>query len=62
MSKKINEMESNYAELQNQFKTFSKLPATKKIVDGKTDFNRATESETDIRLNAILALKNKINN
>jgi len=62
MSKKINEMESNYAELQNQFKTFSKLPATKKIVDGKTDFNRATESETDSRLNAILALKNKINN
>lgn len=61
MSAKINQMESQYSELQNQFKDFSKQPAAKKIADGKTDFNKEADS-VDSRLNAILALKNKINN
>ena len=60
MSQKINQMESNYSELQNQFKSFSKSPATKKIADGKTDFNKVSE-EADTRLAAILALRNNKN-
>ena len=62
MSSKINEMESQYSELKNEFNSFKKSPATKKIVDGKTDFNKVAENELDSRLNAILALKHKINN
>ena len=61
MSTKINQMESNYSELQNQFKAFSKQPAAKKIVDGKTDFNKQAESEIDAKINNIFAIRNSIN-
>ena len=61
MSKKINEMESNYAELQNQFKAFSKQPAAKKITDDKTDFNKQEENVVDDKVNKIFALRNSIN-
>ena len=61
MSSKIQQMEGNYAELANQFKSFSKQPATKKIVDGKTDFNKIAENEVDSKLQTIFALRNSIN-
>ena len=61
MSQKINQMESNYSELQNQFKAFSKQPAAKKIVDGKTDFSKSTESDIDNKISTIFALRNSIN-
>ena len=61
MSQKINQMESNYSELQNQFKAFSKQPAAKKIVDGKTDFSKNTQSDIDNKISTIFALRNSIN-
>jgi hypothetical protein len=59
MGEKMSEMEQSYSSLQNEFNSFKKEPAAKKIADGKTDFNKEVEDALDARLKALKSLKNK---
>lgn len=59
MGEKIGSMESQMSELQNQFQSFSKEPAGKKIPNGKTEFNKLNVIEEDPRIASIMALRNK---
>jgi hypothetical protein len=60
IGQKMSEMESQMSSLQNQFQSFSKEPAGKKISDGKTEFNKTNDDVfEDPRIANIMALRNK---
>lgn len=60
-SEKMAEMEHNYSSLKNDFNSFRKEPAAKKIADGKTEmFNKTqVEDALEARIAALKSLKNK---
>lgn len=59
MGEKMSEMESQFSTLQNEFNSFKKEPAAKKIADGKTEKFNKTDDSLDARVAAIMSLKNK---
>ena len=59
MGEKMAQMEQSYSALQNEFNSFKKEPAAKKIADGKTDFNKEVEDALSARIKALQSLKNK---
>lgn len=59
MGEKMSQMEQNYSALQDEFNSFKKEPAAKKIADGKTDFNKEVEDALEARIKALKSLKNK---
>jgi hypothetical protein len=61
ISEKMKSMEEKVEEVEADFNSFKKEPAAKKISDGKTDFNKKSNSdnELDARVAAIAALRNK---
>jgi hypothetical protein len=56
MSEKMSQMEVKMSEVENDFNSFKKEPAAKKIADGKTEFNKV--SEGDDKVSSILAFRN----
>jgi hypothetical protein len=60
ISEKMKKMEDKMSTIENQFNSFKKEPAGKKIADGKTDFTKITNNQEENRINAILQLRNKI--
>jgi len=59
MGEKMSQMEQSYSTLQDEFNSFKKQPAAKKIADGKTDFNKEVEDVLSARINALKSQKNK---
>ena len=59
MGEKMAQMEQSYSTLQNEFNSFKKEPAAKKLADGKTDFNKEVEDALSARIKALQSLKNK---
>lgn len=61
ISEKMKSMEEKVEEVKADFNSFKKEPAGKKISDGKTDFNKHSnsDSELDARVAAITALRKK---
>lgn len=61
ISEKMKSMEGKVEKMDADFEAFKKEPAAKKISDGKTDFNKQSNSddELDARVKAISALRNK---
>ena len=57
MGEKMAQMEQSYSALQNEFNSFKKEPAAKKIADGKTDFNKEVEDSLEARINSLKSLK-----
>jgi hypothetical protein len=58
MSEKMSQMEVKMSEVENDFNSFKKEPAAKKIADGKTEFNKVSEDSADDKVSAIMALRN----
>lgn len=60
MGDKIKKMEDQMSSLSNEFNSFKKEPAAKKIADGKTDFKKSINKEDDVdaKLAAIMSLRN----
>lgn len=60
MGDKIKKMEEQMSSLSNEFESFKKEPASKKIADGKTDFKKSINKEDDVeaKIAAILSLRN----
>jgi len=61
ISEKMKAMEDKVEEVKSEFNAFKKEPAGKKISDGKTDFNKQSNSDDVIadRLAAIAAMRKK---
>jgi len=61
ISEKMKSMEDKVASMNADFEAFKKEPAAKKIADGKTDFNKQSNSDDVIadRLAAIAAMRKK---
>jgi hypothetical protein len=61
ISEKMKSMEEKVEEVKSDFNSFKKEPAGKKISDGKTDFNKQSNSDDVIadRLSAISAMRTK---
>jgi hypothetical protein len=59
MGEKVSKMEQCYSKLEDEFNSFKKEPAAKKIADGKTDFNKEVEGALEARLAALQSLRNK---
>lgn len=60
VSEKMNQMEAQFGELKNEFSSFKKEPAAKKIADGKTEFNKQNNNDdVDAKIATILSLRNK---
>ena len=62
MGEKMGKMEQSYSTLQNEFNSFKKEPAAKKIADGKSQkFNNVSDSDDvlDTKVASIMALRNK---
>jgi len=57
MGEKMSQMEQSYSALQDEFNSFKKEPAAKKIADGKTDFNKEVENALEARIKALKSLK-----
>jgi hypothetical protein len=58
MGEKVSKMEQSYSSLQDEFNSFKKEPAAKKIADGKTEkFNKI--DDVDYRVKNLMSLKNK---
>jgi preprotein translocase subunit YajC len=57
MGEKVSKMEQSYSSLQNEFDSFKKQPATSKMKDGKTDFNKEVEDVLDARIKALKSFK-----
>jgi hypothetical protein len=59
MGDKIKKMEDNMSSLSNEFESFKKEPAAKKIADGKTDFKKSNNNEDDFdaKLATIMSLR-----
>ena len=70
VSQKMKDMEEKVEEVKSEFNSFKKEPASKKIHNGKTDFNKSTNNNDDAlqsKLDMIAELrkiiyKNKIKN
>jgi hypothetical protein len=60
ISTKLSQMETEQANFKKELANFAKQPASKKIIDAKTDFNKVDDAANE-RLNAVLAIKNSIN-
>jgi len=46
--------------MENDFSSFKKQPAGKKIADGKTDFNKEEKIDSvDARIASIMSMRNK---
>jgi dihydroxyacetone kinase DhaKLM complex PTS-EIIA-like component DhaM len=57
-SDKISAMETQMETMKNEFSSFKKEPAAKKIANGKTDFNKQTNNDdVDSRIANIMALR-----
>ena len=51
-------MEAQLSSVQNDFNSFKKEPAGKKISDGKTEFNKQENSDDmDAKINAIMSMR-----
>lgn len=59
VSEKMKNMEEKMNAMNNEFKAFKSEPAGKKISDGKTEFNKVSETSEDARIEAILKLRRK---
>jgi hypothetical protein len=57
MSEKMSQMEQKMYSVENDFNAFKKEPASKKIADGKTEFNNVSDSADD-KVSSIMALRN----
>jgi hypothetical protein len=58
MSEKMASMEAQLSSVQNDFNSFKKEPAGKKISDGKTEFNKQENSDDmDAKINAIMSMR-----
>lgn len=58
MSDKMAAMEAQLSSVQNDFNSFKKEPAGKKISDGKTEFNKQENSnDVDAKINAIMSMR-----
>lgn len=57
MGEKMAQMEGQFTELQNDFNSFKKEPAAKKIADGKTEKFNKTDDYVDSKLEAIMSLR-----
>lgn len=59
MGEKMAQMEQSYSKLQNEFNSFKKEPAAKKIADGKTEFSSIkNEDIMDDKIKTIMSLRN----
>jgi hypothetical protein len=62
MNEKMSALESNFSKLQDEYNSFKKEPAAKKVADGKTDFNKINkEDDVDDKIAKIMSLR-KSNN
>jgi hypothetical protein len=57
MAEKMSQMENRMYSVENDFNSFKKEPAAKKIGDGKTEFNKVSDEAGD-KVSSILALRN----
>ena len=59
MADKMSKMETQMETMKNEFSSFKKEPAAKKIANGKTDFNKQTNNDNDVdsRIANIMALR-----
>jgi len=57
MSEKMSQMEVKMSEVENDFNSFKKEPAAKKIGDGKTEFNKVSV-ESDDKVSSLIAFRN----
>ena len=58
MADKMSQMETQMETMKNEFSSFKKEPAAKKIANGKTDFNKQTNNDdVDSRIANIMALR-----
>jgi hypothetical protein len=57
MSEKMSQMEVKMSEVENDFNSFKKEPASKKIGDGKTEFNKVSV-ESDDKVSSLIAFRN----
>jgi hypothetical protein len=58
MSEKMNAMEAKLSSVQNEFNSFKKEPAGKKVSDGKKEFNKQEISDDmDARIDAIMSMR-----
>jgi hypothetical protein len=59
MADKMSKMETQMETMKNEFSSFKKEPAAKKIANGKTDFNKQTNNDDDVdaRIANIMALR-----
>jgi len=58
MGEKMSSMEQKMESMNNEFNAFKKEPASKKIADGKRDFNKDLNS-MDSQIDAIMSLRKK---
>lgn len=58
MGEKMSQMEQKMESMNNEFNAFKKEPASKKIADGKRDFNKELNN-MDSQIDAIMGLRKK---
>ena len=58
MGEKMSSMEQKMESMNNEFSAFKKEPASKKIADGKRDFNKEL-NQMDSQIDAIMSLRKK---
>lgn len=58
MGEKMSQMEQKMESMNNEFSAFKKEPASKKIADGKRDFNKELNN-MDSQIDAIMGLRKK---
>ena len=58
MSDKMASMENKMSSVEQKFEAFKKEPASKKIADGKTEFNKVNSDDDDM-IAGIMKLRNK---
>ena len=58
MGEKMSQMEQKMESMNNEFSAFKKEPASKKIADGKRDFNKEL-NQMDSQIDAIMILRKK---
>jgi len=58
MGEKMSQMEQKMESMNNEFNAFKKEPASKKIADGKRDFNKELNN-MDSQIDAIMSLRKK---
>ena len=58
MAEKMSQMENKMYSVENEFNAFKKEPASKKIADGKTEFNNVSNVSDDDKVSSIMAFRN----